>query len=178
MANVKKRIKKKVSKKVLASHSKKSKTFTQKELALASRPLIIGSPTNQGNSRTLQEDHLMESLNKPIESLIEATDRLKKSTKKIMFETELRNPLLRTDFDRVLRIIENAGIISSGKIRTELKMENVHLKACYESLQRAGKIRIEYPLFGSPSLISIAFEKEKKRRGLIRLGINPDDEIE
>ena len=177
MGNAKSNKKKKGKVKTARISNKGAKTFSQEELAFASKPLIIESPERQDNSLGLQEEHLRESLNKSIESLNEATVRLQKNTKKMVLETQLRNPVLRTDFDRVLKMVLAQGVVSAGKIRTELNIDNVRLKECFETLQRAGKIRVEYPLFGPPKLISVEFENEKKRKELIRRGITPEDDI-
>jgi hypothetical protein len=178
MGEVKANDKKKAALKVLDIAPKSTKSFSQEELALASKPLIIESPIRQDSSLAVQEDHLRESISKSIESLNNATERLQKSSKKMMLETELRNPVLRTDFDRVLKMVLSEGVVSAGKIRTELNIDNIRLKECFETLQRAGKVRVEYPLFGPPKLISVEFEKEKKRKDQIRRGITPEDDIE
>jgi len=91
-------------------------------------------------------------------------------------ETQLKNPVLSTDFDAVLRLIETEGSIGAAEVRSRLKIDGKSLRECYIALEKAGKIRVEYPLFGPPKLVSIDYEKAKKRLALIRRGIRPEDE--
>ncbi len=118
-----------------------------------------------------KDDENIEDISKPV--MITAPDKRKKNT---LCETDLKNPCVITDFDKVLRAINEAGIINAGKLRKDLKMDGSKLRECYLTLEKAGSVRIEYPLFGSPKLISAEFEKAKKRREMIRRGEQLSDE--
>jgi hypothetical protein len=113
----------------------------------------------------------LDELSKPV--TITAPDKRQKN---MLCETDLKNPCVITDFDKVLRAINDAGTINAGKLRKDLKMDGAKLRECYLTLEKAGSVRIEYPLFGPPKLISAEFEKAKKRRDMIKRGEQLSDE--
>jgi len=137
---------------------------------LPKNAVVINAPTPQSPLPPAQN----EQITPPNEGFM----LNKKTEKQLLLETELRNPVLRTDFDRVLRMINEEGIVSANKIKSKLNLEAGRLKECYQTLERTGAIIVEYPLFGPPKLISIEFEKAKKRMELLKRGIQPQDDGE
>ncbi|MCX6804296.1 MAG: hypothetical protein NTY48_07075 [Candidatus Diapherotrites archaeon] len=93
-----------------------------------------------------------------------------------LYENQLKNPVVFTDFDTILRIVNNEGTISAAALRLRIEIDSRRLRECYLTLEKTGSIRMEYPLIGSPKLISVAFEKEKNKREMIKKGLNPEEE--
>ncbi len=91
--------------------------------------------------------------------------------KKHLTEKDLAAPIIRTDFDRILDAIKSHGMINAAKLRKELGVDGATLRECYLTLEKSGEIKVEYPLFGSPNLISADYAKEKIRRQLLKRGI-------
>ena len=112
------------------------------------------------------------------EAVQQQTEAPQQPEKHFIVETAMRNPILRTDFDSILRLVDEEGFISAGKVKSKLRLDGRSLKECYLELEKAGKIRVEYPLFGPPRLVSVEFEKEKKRQALIKRGIRPQEDYE
>jgi len=98
------------------------------------------------------------------------------SRKNKLSEVDLKNPFVSTDFDKILHAINSAGIISAAKLRKDLNMDGARLRECYLTLEKAGSLRVEYPLFGPPKLISTEFERAKKRKEMIKMGEQVSDE--
>lgn len=91
--------------------------------------------------------------------------------KKHLTQLDLSTPVIRTDFDRILDAIKAHGMVSAAKLRNELGLDGATLRECYLTLEKSGEIKIEYPLFGSPNLISSEYAREKMRRQLLKRGI-------
>lgn len=140
-------------------------------------PIIVQSPKFAYHDALPEPKKLLVS-NTREEIKKEIAKRAEFDAKTTLSETQLRNPVLRTDFDNILRMINEEGTINAAIIQLRLGLSQSRLKECYKTLEAAGKIRVDYPLIGQPKLISIAFEKEKKKRELAKKGIQPEIEDE
>ena len=158
--------------------SKEDIAKTNEEIIQKARrePIIVVSPKFAYNAGVDKSVNPVSVPNTREEIKKEIAKSNEFDAKKVLNETQLKNPLLRTDFDNILRMINDEGAINSAIIQLRLGLSQSRLKECYKTLEAAGKIRVDYPLFGQPKLISIEFEKEKKRRDLAKRGILPEIE--
>jgi hypothetical protein len=84
--------------------------------------------------------------------------------------TQLKRQWIFTDYDKVLAAITVKGVISATELAAMLHIEQNKLRDYYLTLEKSGAIRVEYPLVGSPKLISISYEKNKKREAAQKRG--------
>ena len=76
-------------------------------------------------------------------------------------EKEIKLYKVVTDFDKVLQLVQEKGVVSEATVRKAFGLSAQQFALASDVLQKTGKVTLEYPLFGGVKLVAMGYRKKK-----------------